>query len=317
MKHAVISGTGSYLPQQQLTNFDLEQRLDTDHEWIMSRTGISSRAIASEHETTSYMAGKAAFEALNASGLKADDIDLILVATCTPDKFFPGMACYVQHALDISKPVPAFDVGAACSGFVYAMDIARQYIATGAARHVMVVGSESMSRSVDWQDRSTSILFGDGAAGVVLSADEREGILGSVLHSAYDKDDFLGLTNASFEEGRSFLKMRGNDVFKIAVNQMGEVVDEVLSLCHLKKEDIKWLIPHQANIRIIQAIAKKLALPMEQVIVTIEHQGNTSAASIPLALDFSIKSNKIQRGDLFLIESFGAGMTWGAMVIRY
>lgn len=317
MNHAVISGTGSYLPQQQLTNFDLEQQIETAHEWIVSRTGISSRAISAEHETTSYMAGQAAQDALNASGLKADDIDLILVATCTPDQFFPSMACYVQHALGITRPIPAFDVGAACSGFVYAMDIAKQYVATGAARHVMVVGSENMSRSVDWSDRSTCILFGDGAAAVVLSASEREGVLGSVLHSLYDKEKLLALTNASFGEGRSYLKMSGNEVFKLAVTIMGDVVDEVLELCNLKKEDIKWLIPHQANIRIIQAIARKLSLPMEQVIVTIENQGNTSAASIPLALDYSVKTNKIQRGDVFLIESFGAGMTWGAMVIRY
>lgn len=317
MNHAVISGTGGYLPKQKLTNFDLEQQIETNREWIISRTGINSRSISAEHETTSYMAGQAAKDALNASGLKPDDIDLILVATCTPDKFFPSMACYVQHELGIRRAIPAFDVGAACSGFVYAMDIAKQYVATGAARHVMVVGSETMSRSVDWTDRSTCILFGDGAAAVVLSASEREGVLGSVLHSLYDKETLLALTNASFGDGRSYLKMSGHEVFKLAVTIMGDVVDEVLALCNLKKEDIKWLIPHQANIRIIQAIARKLSLPMDQVIVTIENQGNTSAASIPLALDFSVKSNKIQRGDVFLIESFGAGMTWGAMVIRY
>lgn len=317
MINAVISGTGSYIPERQVTNFELESMIDTDHEWILSRTGIVSRSIAQPHETTSFMASKAAQQALDASGLFPDDIDLIIVATCTPDHFFPSMACYVQHALNISRPIPAFDIGAACSGFVYAMDIAKQYISGGSVKHVLVIGSEAMSRSVNWEDRSTCILFGDGAGAVVLSASETAGILGSVLHSSYDKEKFLSLSNASFEDQRSSIIMRGNEVFKIAVTIMGDIVDEVLSISNVKKSDIKWLIPHQANIRIIQAIAKKLALPMSQVVVTIGTQGNTSAASIPLALDDSIKNKKIQKGDLFLIESFGAGMTWGAMVIRY
>lgn len=317
MMNAVIRGTGSYLPKHQLTNFDLEKKLDTDNDWIVSRTGINSRAIAQPHETTSYMAAKAAEEALLASGLTPNEIDLILVATCTPDQFFPGAACFVQQALNITRPIPAFDVGAACSGFVYAMDIAKQYISTGVAKHVLVIGSEAMSRSVNWDDRSTCILFGDGAGAVILSASETKGIMGSVLHASFDKEKMLALSNASFDEARSFISMKGNEVFKLAVTIMGEVVDEVLALSGLKQSDIKWLIPHQANIRIIQAIAKKLSLPMSQVIVTIANQGNTSAASIPLALDHAVRSGKIQTGDLFLIESFGAGMTWGAMVIRY
>lgn len=317
MKHAVISGTGSYTPEKQLTNADLEKTLDTDDAWIISRTGISSRCIAQEHETTSYMASKAAERALAASGLQADAIDLIIVATCTPDHFFPSVACHVQHALKIKKPIPAFDIGAACSGFVYAMDVARQYIRTGAAQNILVIGSESMSRALDWNDRSTCILFGDGAGALVLSASEREGIVGSVLHSMYDKEQLLTFRNGTFEKEQSSINMRGNEVFKLAVNIMGDIVDEVLAISQLEKTDINWLIPHQANIRIIQAIAKKLSLPMSQVIVTIANQGNTSAASIPLALDFSIKNNKIKRDELLLIESFGGGMTWGAMVIRY
>lgn len=317
MKNAVISGTGSYSPERQITNADLEKTLDTADEWIVSRTGISSRSIAQEHETTSFMASKAAEQALASSGLDAEEIDLILVATCTPDHFFPSVACHVQHALKIKRPIPAFDIGAACSGFVYAMDIARQYIGTGAAKNIIVVGSESMSRAVDWTDRSTCVLFGDGAGAVVLSASERQGIMGSVLHSAYDTEKLLTLRNGTFDEERSTIGMRGNEVFKIAVNIMGDIVDEVLEACKLKKADINWLIPHQANIRIIQAIAKKLSLPMSQVIVTIGNQGNTSAASIPLALDYSIKSNHIKRDELLLIESFGGGMTWGAMIIRY
>lgn len=317
MINAVISGTGSYTPEKQVTNVELESMLDTTDEWIVSRTGISSRSIAQPHETTSYMASKAAEQALSASGLNADDIDLIVVATCTPDQFFPGVACYVQHALKITKPIPAFDVGAACSGFVYVMDIAKQYIATGAAKNVLVIGSESMSRAVDWTDRTTCVLFGDGAGAVVLSASDRPGLLGSVLHASYDAEKLLNLVNATFDDKRATITMRGNEVFKLAVNIMGEVVDEVLELSQLKKSDIQWLIPHQANMRIIQAIAKKLELPMSQVVVTIGNQGNTSAASIPLALDHSIRSNQIKRDELLLIESFGGGMTWGAMVIRY
>lgn len=317
MSYAVISGTGSYLPERQLTNTELETMLDTTDEWIVTRTGISSRRIAAAHETTSFMAGAAAKKALETSGIKADDIDLILVATCTPDHFFPSMACHVQHALNISRPIPAFDISAACSGFVYAMDIAKQYITAGTAKHVLVVGSESMSRAVDWTDRSTCVLFGDGAGAAVLSASDKPGILGSVLHSSYDKDKFLTYANYMEGSAKPLIGMKGNDVFKLAVNIMGDVVDEVLAASQLQKSDIKWLVPHQANIRIINAIAKKLSLPMSQVIVTIEHHGNTSAASIPLALDVSIRENRIKRGDLLLLESFGGGMTWGAMVLRY
>jgi 3-oxoacyl-[acyl-carrier-protein] synthase-3 len=317
MNNAVISGTGSYIPEKELTNHELESMIETSHEWIVTRTGISSRRVAQPFETTSYMAGKAAQQALNASGLDANEIDLILVATCTPDNFFPGVACYVQHVLKIKKPIPAFDVGAACSGFVYVMDIAKQYISTGAAKHILVIGSESMSRAVDWTDRSTCILFGDGAGAVVLSASDRQGIVGSVLHSSYDGDKLLNLSNTTFEGQRGSISMRGNEVFKVAVKIMGDIVDEVLEISQMQKSDIQWLIPHQANMRIIQAIAKKLDLPMSQVVVTIGSQGNTSAASIPLALDHSIRTNQIKRDELVLIESFGGGMTWGAMVIRY
>lgn len=317
MKHAAIQGTGSYLPENQLTNGELETQLDTDNEWIVSRTGISSRHIATAHETTSYMASRAAERALAAANLPADAIDLILVATCTPDHFFPSVACHVQYALQCKRTIPAFDISAACSGFVYALDIAKQYIATGSAQHVLVIGSETMSKAVDWTERGTCILFGDGAGAVVVSASERQGIMGSVLHSAYDAEKLLSFPNATFSDQRATIAMRGNEVFKIAVNIMGDIVDEVLSVSQLQKEDIQWLIPHQANIRIIQAIAKKLSLPMSQVIVTIGHQGNTSAASIPLALDYAVKKNKVKRDELLLIESFGGGMTWGAMVIRY
>lgn len=315
MKNAVINGTGSYLPERSVTNHDLESKLDTNHEWIFTRTGISSRHIAAEHETTSYMASQAAAKAVEASDIDANQIDIIIVATCTPNHFFPSMACHVQKALDIKRPIPAFDVSAACSGFVYAMDIANQYIRAGSAKHVLVIGSESMSRAVDWNDRTTCVLFGDGAGAVVLSASDKPGILGSTLHALHDEEGFL--TYPNILESKPIIGMRGNEVFKIAVNLMGDVVDEVLDACNLQKTDINWLIPHQANTRIIQAIAKKLDLPMSQVIVTIENQGNTSAASIPLALDYSIREHRIKRGDLLLMESFGGGMTWGAMVVRY
>lgn len=317
MKNAIINGTGSYLPERILTNQELESKLDTSHEWILSRTGIASRHIAAEHETTSFMACRAAEKAIATSDIDANEIDLILVATCTPNHFFPSMACHVQKALKISRPIPAFDISAACSGFVYTMDVAKQYISTGAAKHVLVIGSESMSRALDWNDRATCVLFGDGAGAVVLSASDKPGVLGSTLHALHDEDGLLTYPNYATEDYKAIIGMRGNEVFKLAVNIMGDVVDEVLQACHLQKSDINWLIPHQANIRIIQGIAKKLNLPMSQVIVTIENQGNTSAASIPLALDYSIREQRIRRGDLLLLESFGGGMTWGAMVIRY
>jgi len=317
MIHAVINGTGSYLPESSLSNYDLEERLSTSHDWIFSRTGISSRHIASEHETTAFMASEAAKTALLKSTVEADDIDLILVATCTPNYFFPSMACHVQHALGIVRPIPAFDIGAACSGFVYAMDIAQQYINNGVARNVMVVGSESMSRAVDWTDRSTCVLFGDGAGAVILSASDRQGLFPGVLHSSYDAQNLLTYANTSPDEEIGLIGMRGNEVFKLAVNAMGDVVDSILQKNNLQKSDIDWLIPHQANVRIIQGIAKKLDLPMSRVVVTIENQGNTSAASIPLALDSVVRDNQIKRGDMLLLESFGGGMTWGALVVRY
>ena len=233
-----------------------------------------------------------------------------------PIFFFPSTACYVKHALAIRREIPTFDVSAACSGFVYIMDIAKQYITSGAAKHVLLVGSERMSDAVDWQDRSTCVLFGDGAGAVVFSASDKPGIIASKIHSAYDSESILTYSNILVNRNDK-IKMQGNEVFKLAVNRMGDVVDEILELTQLKKSDINWLIPHQANIRIIKAIAKKINLPMSQVIITVENQGNTSAASIPIALDCSVKTQRIQRGDLLLIEAFGGGITWGAALVRY
>lgn len=317
MIYAKISGTGSYLPQRVVTNHELETRIETSHEWILSRSGISSRRIAAQHESTSYMASQAALQALEAAGLEGKDINMVIGATCTPDSFFPSTAGAVAHAIHAHTTIAAFDVSAACSGFIYALDVAQQYIKTGSAQHILVVGSETMSRALDWQDRGTCVLFGDGAGAVVVSASDSPGIVASVLHAAYDADSYLTYLNTSSEEIASKIGMKGNEVFKIAVNIMGNVVDEILDKAGMQKEDINWLIPHQANIRIINAIAKKLSLPIEQVIVTIENQGNTSAASIPLALDYSIREKKIVRGDKLLLEAFGGGMTWGAMILTY
>ena len=228
MINAIINGTGSYLPKRQLTNTELETIIDTSDEWIVSRTGISSRRVASDEETTSTMASAAALAALDASSISADDIDLIVVATCTPDNFFPSVACQVQKALNITRPIPAFDISAACSGFVYALDVAKQYITSKAAKHVLVIGSEVLSRAVDWTDRTTCILFGDGAGAFILSASDKPGILGSVLHSSYDTDDLLTYGNNLKDNNKTYIRMRGNEIFKLAVNIMGDIVDEVL-----------------------------------------------------------------------------------------
>lgn len=316
MKNAVIAGVGSYLPVGSVTNFDLEKKLDTSHEWIVERTGISSRYIANSDETTSFMAAQAAKRAVLAADISPDAIDLIIVATCTPEFFFPSTACYVKHALDIKRPIPTFDMSAACSGFVYALDVAKQYITSGTHQHVLVIGSEKMSCAVDWQDRATCVLFGDGAGALVLSASDEPGIIGSTVHSDFDAQSILTYPNEVVNPTGK-LRMNGREVFKLAVNMMGDIVDEILAEHQLDKSDIDWLIPHQANIRIIKAIAKKLNLPMSQVIVTVENQGNTSAASIPIALNEAIQKQQVKRGDLLLIEAFGGGLTWGAVLVRY
>ena len=322
MKYSRIAGTGGYLPEKVLTNADLEKMVDTSDQWIQERTGIKTRHIAEEGQTTCDLAEVAARRAIEAANIKTQDIDLILVATTTADQIFPSTACLLQARLDLHG-CPAFDVQAVCTGFVYALSVADQFIRCGNASTVLVVGSETMSRIVDWSDRSTCVLFGDGAGAVVLQASDEPGILSSHLHADGSYGHLLTVpagisTNyESVKEGSAYIKMQGNEVFKIAVRTLGKIVDETLSANQLQKSDIDWLVPHQANIRIIQATAKKLKMSMDQVVVTVQNHGNTSAASIPLALDVAVRDGRIKRGDTLLCEAFGGGFTWGANLIKY
>ena len=317
-----ITGTGSYLPEKVLTNHDLEKMVDTSDKWIRDRTGISKRHIASEGETTCDLAEAAARLALEAAGVAASEIDLVIVATTTADKIFPSTACLLQKRLGIHGPA-AFDVQAVCSGFIYALTVADKFIRTGSARKVLVVGAETLSRITNWNDRTTCVLFGDGAGAVVLEASDEPGILSTHLHADGDYDELLHVpTGVSLNydlvrEGRAFMEMQGNEVFRIAVRTLGQIVDETLKANDLKKSDIDWLVPHQANIRIIVATAKKLNMPMERVVVTVDEHGNTSAASVPLALDVAVRDGRIKRGDTLLLEAFGGGFTWGSVLLKY
>ena len=321
MIYAKIKGTGSYLPSQVLTNVDLEKMVDTNDAWIVDRTGIKQRHVIGEEETTSSMAHMAANRAIAAAGIHPNDIDLIVVGTATPDRFFPSTAAILQHRLGITNHCPAFDIAGACSGFIYALSVADQFIRTGAIKTALVLGAECLTRLVDWTDRTTCILFGDGAAGVILQADHEPGILSTHLHTDGQYEPLLYAPNQLRQQMTTaeppFIKMKGREVFKIAVNTLNQIVDETLAANNLSKSDIDWLIPHQANLRIIQASAKKLALPMERVVLTVQDHGNTSAASIPLALDIAVRDGRIQSGQLLLIEAFGAGFTWGSALVRY
>lgn len=316
-RYATLLGTGGYLPETILTNEELSRTVNTTDEWIVERTGISERRIASKHETASSMAEIAARQALDAACLQPDDIDLIIVGTGTPDRIFPSTACLLQHRLRI-RECAAFDIQAACSGFIFALSVADQYIRAGSADHVLVVGSELNSRLVDWTDRSTCILFGDGAGAAVLGVSDTPGILSTHIHSDGQYQDLLYVPNpVHSDDAARHIKMQGNEVFKVAVNTLGRIVDETLQENGLEKSDIDWLVPHQANIRIIAATAKKLRMPMEQVVVTVQKQGNTSAASIPLALNEAIRDGRIQRGQTVLMEAFGGGFAWGSALLRY
>ena len=313
-----IAGTGSYLPAQVLTNHDLEARVDTTDEWIYSRTGIRQRHIVAENEVTSDLALHASRRALEAAGVSAQDLSLIIVATTTPDMIFPSTACLLQAKLG-AKNCPAFDVQAVCSGFVYALATADHYMRSGQYQNILVVGAETMSRIVDWQDRGTCVLFGDGAGAVVLQRSGQPGILTSHMHADGSQMEILsapGSLCGGKVMGSPLIKMEGNAVFKFAVRALGEVAEEALAAAKLTKADIDWLVPHQANIRIIQSAAKKLNLPMERVVTTVERHANTSAASIPLALDEAVRDGRIKPGHKVLFEGVGGGFTWGAIIAQ-
>ena len=317
--YARIAGTGSYLPEKVLTNRDLERLVDTSDEWIFTRTGIRQRHIAADNEKTSDLAFHASRRALEAAAVAPHDIDLVIVATTTPDMVFPSTACLLQARLGIGNG-PAFDMQAVCSGFVYALATADQLMRSGQYRHALVVGAEIYSRILDWTDRSTCVLFGDGAGAVVLSKTGEPGILASRLHADGRYAGILSVpgTVAGGEiSGRPLLQMEGNTVFKLAVRVLDEVAHETLAAARLDKSELDWLVPHQANIRIIQATAKKLGLSMERVITTVDRHANTSAASVPLALDEAVRGGRIRSGQHVMLEGVGGGFTWGAVLVRW
>ncbi len=317
--HATIIGTGGYLPEKVLTNQDLARMVDTSDEWIATRTGIRQRHVAADGEVASDLALAASRKALNAAGIRADQLSLIIVATTTPDMIFPSTACILQAKLGAGG-CPAFDVQAVCSGFVYALATANLFIRAGQCRYSLVVGTEVYSRILDWTDRSTCVLFGDGAGAVVVAASEQPGILGAHLHADGSYAKILcvpGQVSGGAVLGHAFVTMEGNAVFKFAVRVLEEVVEETLSSHGLDCRAIDWLIPHQANLRIIEATARKLGLPMEKVIVTVDRHANTSAASIPLALDEAVRDGRIRRGQHVLLEAVGGGFTWGAVLMRW
>lgn len=319
MNYSRIVGTGGYLPAKVLTNRDLEKVVDTSDEWIFTRTGIRQRHIAADGEHASDLALNASRKAIEAAGITPQDIGLIVVATTTPDMIFPSTACILQAKLG-NKNCPAFDVQAVCSGFIYALATADQFVRSGQYQYALVVGAEIYSRILDWNDRGTCVLFGDGAGAVVIKASDTPGILSSHLHADGSYQNILSVPGSVCSgkvEGRPFLQMEGNAVFKLAVKVLDEMVEEALAKNNLKKTDIDWLIPHQANIRIIQSTARKLGLSMEKVVVTVERHANTSAASIPLALDEAVRDERIRAGQHVLLEGVGGGFTWGAVLIRW
>jgi 3-oxoacyl-[acyl-carrier-protein] synthase-3 len=319
MTYSRIVGTGSYLPEKVLTNRDLEKMVDTSDEWIRTRSGIRERHIAADGEVASDLAYAAATRAIDSAGLTPADIDLVIVATTTPDMVFPSTACILQSKLGIGG-CPAFDVQAVCSGFVYALNIANMFICSGQAKRALIVGAEVYSRILDWTDRTTCVLFGDGAGAVVLGASDEPGILASKSHadgSYSDKLSVPGWVCGGKTTGSPFVQMDGGSVFKFAVRVFEEVAHEVLDAAGLTIADVDWFIPHQANIRIMEASARKLNLPLDRLISTVERHGNTSAASIPLALDESVSAGRIKRGDTLLLEGVGGGFTWGGVLLRY
>lgn len=322
MTYSRIIGTGSYLPEKIVTNADMEKIVDTSDEWIRSRTGIEQRHIAADDQFTVDLAEKAARNAMEMAGKTADDIDLIIVATTTPDRIFPSTACLLQQRLDIHG-CAAFDVQAVCTGFVYAMTIADKFIQSGSNKCALIVGAETLSRIVDWTDRDTCVLFGDGAGAVVLEASEEQGIISTHIHADGKYTELLtvpaGISDGvdKLPELDAHIRMKGNEVFKMAVNTLGRIVDETLAHNNMEKSDIDWLVPHQANTRIINATAKKLKMSMDHVVLTVNKHGNTSAASVPLALDTAVRDGRIKRGETLLLEAFGGGFTWGSVLVKY
>ena len=313
-----ILGTGGYLPPKVLTNQELERLVDTTDAWITERTGIRQRHVVSDDETCVDLAEAAARRAIEAAAVSPKDIDLIVMATTTPDQAFPSSACLLQNRLDIHG-CPAFDVQAVCTGFIYALSVADKFIRSGSATRALVVGAETISRIIDWTDRGTCVLFGDGAGAVVIGAADAPGIISSHLHADGAYRELLqvpaGIGNGG--NGSPYMEMKGNEVFRVAVTTLGRIVDETLTANAMSRADIDWLVPHQANMRIIQATARKLDLPMEQVVVTVDLHGNTSAASVPLAFDQAVRDDRIKRGQTVLMEAFGGGFTWGSVLLRY
>ncbi|VAW56175.1 3-oxoacyl-[acyl-carrier-protein] synthase, KASIII [hydrothermal vent metagenome] len=305
-----------------MTNTDIEKIVDTTDQWIQDRTGIKQRHIAAEDQMTSDLAEQAAIKAMQAAGKTKDDIDLIIVATTTPDQVFPSVACLLQKKLDIHG-CAAFDIQAVCTGFVYALSIADKFIKTGSAKCALVIGAEILSRIVDWTDRGTCVLFGDGAGAVIVEASDQPGILSSHLHADGQYEHLLNVPNEQSEDQHGlkdegvFITMKGNEVFKVAVNTLGRIVDETLAANNMQKSDINWLVPHQANIRIINATGKKLGLKSDHVVVTVDQHGNTSAASVPLALDTAVRDGRIVQDEIVLLEAFGGGFTWGSVLLRW
>ncbi|WP_394203464.1 beta-ketoacyl-ACP synthase III [Shewanella waksmanii] len=318
--HTKILGTGSYLPAQVRSNQDLEQMVETSDQWIVERTGISERRIAAENETVATMGYQAALNALDMAGLNAEDLDMIVCGTTSASNAFPAAACEIQAMLGV-KTIPAFDIAAACSGFVYALSVADQFVKTGAAKKVLVIGADVLSRLCEPEDRSTIILFGDGAGAAVVGASNEPGIISTHIYADGSQGDLLKCSfpprAGESSEAVGYMTMKGNDVFKVAVTQLSHVVTETLRINEIDKSEIDWLVPHQANFRIIKATAKKLDMSLDKVVLTLAKHGNTSAASVPIALDEAVRDGRIKRGQLLLLEAFGAGFAWGSALVRF
>ena len=318
MFYSQVIATGGYLPQQVRSNMDIAQMVDTSDEWIQQRVGIAQRHIASDQETSSYMAEQAARQAIAHAGIEAADISMIIVGTSTPENYFPSTACLLQQKLAINNQSMAFDVSAACSGFVYALTVAEKFIAAGDCEYALVVGVDALARLVDWSDRSTCVLFGDGAGACILKRSKQPGILASSLHSRGEYHSHLYVPTPIWDDQKkSHIIMKGNETFRIAVSKLSETIKEIIKKAGVRIEEIDWFIPHQANLRIIQATVKRLGLSMDKVVMTIQDHGNTSAASVPLAFHEAISDGRIQPGQLILLEAFGGGFTWGSVLLRY